>query len=835
MVGGLLGMVMAAMAATPADLDRALDDVGPRWAGSLPDSIEELDGWYETAFATADDPASTAYVRWSIAESSRAVGMSQFALWQYEQGLVGLRSASDEGREAPRWSPKAFAGRRGTLFEPSFVEPQWRSDWITTPDGARALEVALLVGAGNLYLVQNQLSVARPLFEEAVRIADGLGEPALRGNARTGLAWLALQEGKEELAVELLEAVPTMERRFRVPLRGAWLAAAAARLRSGDVKRARGWLEEADALYARAADRSGRATVWVLQGELYEALGRPSKALGRYTDAEGQAMVGSAAAWAAPLGLARLHTRQGAPQDALAAYGRYLQAIEGAARGFRTDQGQFSTLEAHADHLDAMVAVALELGEPGLVHRVVARARRRSLPALTARTDSIQPMPPGVLQPGRLSGETDDVPMMVQMAASTPLALVPVERDLGERQGTDPFAMVAPPADTWTLSTYALPTELLVTLREPSGAVHLGRSRMERDALVKKVENFRRALGADGDRVRGLDRSPPSGAGPQQALARDLYAIVVAPVAKHLPGDTDAPLLVVPDAALWSLPFAAMQDAKGGWFGQRALHFGVSEGAVGTSGRRTRPPRFGVLVVGNPGEDRATLCGRTRRLTALQGAEAEARAIADLDGFAKVDVLIGDQADALRLDAWHGSYGVLHFATHGFVCDDAPLDSLVQIGRTPPNVWNQAPDGTVSRRDDPRLVVKEMGQNDRFLPRQWQPTLPSVLTARHVLDHWHLNADLVALSACETGLGQSSHEGTIGLLRAFVASGARSVLVSLWPVDDATTTDLMVAFYKGYLAHGDKAVALRDAASQVRERHPEPRLWAPFVLVGPPQ
>jgi CHAT domain-containing protein len=103
-----------------------------------------------------------------------------------------------------------------------------------------------------------------------------------------------------------------------------------------------------------------------------------------------------------------------------------------------------------------------------------------------------------------------------------------------------------------------------------------------------------------------------------------------------------------------------------------------------------------------------------------------------------------------------------------------------------------------------------------------------------------LTADLVVLSACQTGLGNLKQaEGTVGLQRAFLAKGARSVLVSLWSVSDEATELLMRRFYTHWLRDPDvpnKAEALRRAQRDVRAvpRFREPRYWAAFQLVGAP-
>jgi CHAT domain-containing protein len=102
-----------------------------------------------------------------------------------------------------------------------------------------------------------------------------------------------------------------------------------------------------------------------------------------------------------------------------------------------------------------------------------------------------------------------------------------------------------------------------------------------------------------------------------------------------------------------------------------------------------------------------------------------------------------------------------------------------------------------------------------------------------------MNADLVVLSACETGLGRMVRgEGVLGLPRAFFYAGARSVLVSLWSVSDRSTAQLMTTFYESLIGKGETtSEALSNAKETLRKKSntAHPFYWAPFVLIGPPE
>jgi CHAT domain-containing protein len=125
-------------------------------------------------------------------------------------------------------------------------------------------------------------------------------------------------------------------------------------------------------------------------------------------------------------------------------------------------------------------------------------------------------------------------------------------------------------------------------------------------------------------------------------------------------------------------------------------------------------------------------------------------------------------------------------------------------------------------------------QRDSFVALAADSVNDGLLTVGEVLDlPGRLRADLVVLSACQTALGvQTTSEGTVGLQRAFLAKGARSLLVSLWSVDDAVTRRFMERFYAHWLAGAGKGEALRRAQAEVRATHPNPRYWAAFQLVG---
>ena len=192
--------------------------------------------------------------------------------------------------------------------------------------------------------------------------------------------------------------------------------------------------------------------------------------------------------------------------------------------------------------------------------------------------------------------------------------------------------------------------------------------------------------------------------------------------------------------------------------------------------RRPRSRNKGTLVIGNPIGD-------------LPHAEDEARGVAAALGS---EALIGVRATKATVLRYASHASIIHFAAHAYFSSDSPLDSGIVLA-----------DG--------------------------------ILTARDVISR-RLEADLVVISACETGVAGPLGAGDelAGLAQAFLYAGARSLLVSLWRVDDPATNALMSTFYRLRDMGADKATALSQAMGEVRaqKRWSHPYYWGAFVLMG---
>ena len=276
---------------------------------------------------------------------------------------------------------------------------------------------------------------------------------------------------------------------------------------------------------------------------------------------------------------------------------------------------------------------------------------------------------------------------------------------------------------------------------------------------------------------------------------QDLHRLLIEPIASLLPTNPNDRVIFIPQGSLFLVPFAALQSPSGKYLvEQHTLLTSPSIQVLDLTRQKklTRQQVPGRLIVGNPTMPSIALTPEepAEQLPELPGAEAEAKAIAQL---LNTPVLTGNQATKAIVKQHMATARLIHLATHGLLDDQRGIGSAIAL----------APSG-----------------NDNGL-----------LTAEEILD-LKLNADLVVLSACDTGRGKITGDGVIGLSRSLISAGAPSVIVSLWAVPDAPTAALMTQFYQNLQQNPDKAQALRQATLTTMQQHPNPRDWAAFTLIG---
>ena len=270
-------------------------------------------------------------------------------------------------------------------------------------------------------------------------------------------------------------------------------------------------------------------------------------------------------------------------------------------------------------------------------------------------------------------------------------------------------------------------------------------------------------------------------------------------------------LIVVPDGKLHLLPFSALADS-GQYVLASHLVSAAPSGTVldmlrhradrmaredlpylGVAAWTSKPPPTTLIAA----ISRAVSGPERQELVALPESRNEVETIA-ADLPKPGTVLLGDHAtetDFKRLPL--NQYNVIHLALHGYADPEFPDRSALVFAPENPPV------------DDGLLQVREI----RRLP---------------------LNASLVTLSACNTGVGPVGEEGVANIVNAFIEAGAQSVVSTFWEVEDRATAQLMIDFYQHIGRNEGKAEALRQAQLDMLHSGAQPYYWAGFELVGEP-
>lgn len=301
-----------------------------------------------------------------------------------------------------------------------------------------------------------------------------------------------------------------------------------------------------------------------------------------------------------------------------------------------------------------------------------------------------------------------------------------------------------------------------------------------RASVNARVEKFRSSIG---DRSLGF-----------AGEARALHDLLLGPAAPRL-GALDT-LFIVPDDALWTLPFQALQPSAGRYLLEAAPIAYVSSLTVLSATAQdglAGAPRNSLIVAGPDGQAQPAPPGQQRLVSALRTIYGPTS-----------ELLSGAAADERAVTAALPRYSVIHFSGHGVLDGPNPMDSYL------------------------RLASDSSGRED------------GVLDARELM-RLNLQADVMVLAGCETAMGRiGAGEGIVGLTWSAFIAGAATTVVSQWNVDAERTTDLMIEFHRqrsaGRLQYLSTARALQRAAISLL-RSPatdHPFYWAGFTVVGRP-
>jgi CHAT domain-containing protein len=278
--------------------------------------------------------------------------------------------------------------------------------------------------------------------------------------------------------------------------------------------------------------------------------------------------------------------------------------------------------------------------------------------------------------------------------------------------------------------------------------------------------------------------------------------------------ETNAELIIVPDGILHYLPFELLvtgyKDGRPKYLIEKfPVAYSSSASVLAPQLRKSGRAGKSLLAFGNPSHtnmnkgilewvsdlDPLKLILRGEKFEPLPNSEFEVKSISC--NFENSNVYIGENATESRFKESAGDYRFIHLAAHYLSSNDQPMYSKIVMAK--------------SEKDDGLLQTYE-------------------------IYNLRLNADLVVLSGCNTGLGKLSRgEGLIGMSRAFLHAGVPSVVVSLWPVEDASTAEFMNNFYICLKKGMSKSRALQQAKIKMLESadiKQDPFYWSPFVLIG---
>ncbi len=336
---------------------------------------------------------------------------------------------------------------------------------------------------------------------------------------------------------------------------------------------------------------------------------------------------------------------------------------------------------------------------------------------------------------------------------------------------------------------------------------------------ISKSEAAVTMLKAGGAKITALTKeylSAIQARKPATEVARELYSILIEPIPKQKGKDR---LIIAPDGYLYFLAFETLRDSTDQYLLNSHVVTYTPAAAVLQTIRASRPshqPMRSLLAIGDVeygdlldplSKNDSTDTRASRGLYDMAGTHfgslphtrEEVLAVSRSMGGPSVVLLGSDATEAAFKSQPLEQFKVIHMAVHGLASTEIPERAALILGRKP---------GT---SDDGLLQVRE-------------------------ITHLRLNADLVTLSACNTGVGTLNGEsGVSNLEEAFLTAGAKAVVASLWAVDDTYTTALMTRFYQNLAERQDKALALQRAKLDMLLEYGSavsPFYWGAFVLVG---
>jgi len=709
----------------------------------------------------------------------RRLGNYQEALAYYERALLIMQALGD--RSSEEITLNNIGGIYDRLGEyPQALNYYERSLALAQALGDRQSEGISLNNIGSIYELLGQYEQALAYYEQFLAIAQTLGDRPGEGVSLNNIGGIYQRLGDDQEALAYYERALAIARTLGDRLNEAISLNNIGGIydRLGDYPQALDYHERSLNIRQDIGDRQGAGAALNNIGVVYDRLGQYPEALAYYERALAMRQeVGDRAGEATTLnniGFNRLDARELAQAE-----NRFLAAIailESLRLGGLTEEQRISLVETQRKTFQGLQQALIAQNQVDAALEISERGRARVFLEELER---------------RLNPEA-----FAQLASVPPPKMAQI-RQIAQAQNA-------------TLVQYSIVRnqDLYIWVVQPTGATTFRQVSLSGQNLdiAELVDATRTSMGVlrsivewgEVENVAGNDATNTSAT--LNAQLQQLHQLLIDPIAEFLPADPTASVIFIPQDELFLVPFAALQDPDGTYLIDRhtiltapAIQVLASTQAQQQQVRQANLQE--MLVIGDPTMPPLSLVpGETAEfLQPLPGAEQEAIAIANLLDTAP---LLGDAATKSAVVQQMPNARIIHLATHGILDESQGLNGGVVL----------AADGT-GEFNDGLLTAAEIAQMD-------------------------LNADLVVLSACNTGQGRITGDGVIGLSRSLVLAGVPSVVVSLWAVPDAPTGELMVEFYRQLEQTDNKAQALRQAMLNIREEYPNPIAWAAFTLIG---
>ncbi len=711
----------------------------------------------------------------NIGEVYRSLGEYPKALDYFQQSLAIHKQVGNKPMEGTTLNN--IAAVYNSLGEyPKALDYYQQSLAIAKQIGYKAAEGTALNNIGGVYRSLGEYPKALDYYQQALATFKKIGYKAAEGTTlnNIGLVYRSLGEYSEALD-NYQQALAIHKKIGNKPMEGTTLNNIGLIYDNlGEYPKALDYNQQALAIFKKIGYKAAEGTTLNNIGLIYDNLGEYSKALDYYQQALAiHKQVDNKPMEGTTLNnIGALYKTTGKYPDAEKTLFAAIEILESLRPGL-TDEQKISIFDTQADTYDFLQESLIAQNKTNKALEISERSKARALvELLSSKFNSNQQLnikPPNIEQ----------IKQIAQQQKATFVEYSVIDE-----------------------------SQLYIWVIKPTGEVTFKQVDIKSldTPLTELVKNSRVSIGARGR--AGIDVVPVKNPVNQKQNLQKLHELLIKPIASHLPTNPDERVIFIPHESLFLVPFPALMDASGKYLIEK--HTIMTAPAIQvlelTNKNNAQKLNFNslqpkdLLVVGNP---TMPIVGIPPvQLSPLKGAETEAKAIAKLFN---TTALTGNQATKSTVLQKISSARVIHFATHGL------LDGK-DFGELTPGAIALAPD--------------KFNNSDKL-----SDVNEGLLKTTEIID-LKLNADLVVLSACDTGRGQITGDGVIGLSRSLITAGASSVIVSLWKIPDDSTSELMTEFYRQWEKTGDKAKALRNAMLITMKTNPEPIDWAAFTLIG---